>query len=340
MGTANRTIFILAVIASIVSLQSHSLRGQGLRGIADELVRGTARLADDVPLKTVDELILDLAKSRAAREAVDAEILMAKGTRQAVNAADRSSEILRVLRAATADLDPNVIRRIEALDDGARDMAVVLVRGGNELNKTVPDIAARGRLVREGGSETVAAVGLFGPDAARAAIRLDEAIKGGTIVVRDGQRAVSVADFGRAMTRYSDASWNFWKQYIQPHWKLWAASGALAVYLSDPEYFQDATGQLTEGGFKHLTEMVGEVSAASIRGVGQGSGHALGKIADATWDTYFSSRQGFFAAVGTVVFLACVSLFFRRIRNWVFWPFRWLNQVPSDSSRNDSISSS
>lgn len=340
MRIADRIVFMVAVIGAIASLQSNTLYGQGLRGIADELVRGTARLADDVPLKKVDELIQDLGSSRAAREAVDAEILMAKGTRQAVNAADRSSDILRVLRAATADLDPNLIRRIEALDDGARDMAVVLVRGGNELNKTVPDIAARGRLVREGGAETVAAVGLFGPDAARAAIRLDEAIKGGTIVVRDGQRAVSVADFGRAMTRYSDASWNFWKQYIQPHWKLWAASGALAVYLSDPEYFQDATGQLTESGFKHLTELTGDVVAATIRGVGQGSGHAVGKITNATWETYFSSRQGFFAAIGTAVFLSCVSLFFRRVRGWVFWPLRWLNQANADSSRNDSPSSS
>ncbi len=46
---------------------------------------------------------------------------------------------------------------------------------------------------------------------------------------------------------------------------LFTASGALAAYLINPEYFQDRAGDLTEAGLKHLTEFVGEVAASAIR---------------------------------------------------------------------------
>jgi hypothetical protein len=334
---------VCAVVAFVLAIvvPTSVVYGQGLRGVMNDLVRGTARVADDVPVKKVDAFVAELGKSRAAREAVDTEIRKAgrlAETGDAIRDAARSDEVLRLLRAATSDLDPSVIRRIEQLDDASRDAALVLAKGGDELTRTVPDLAIRGRLVREGGADTVAAVGIFGPDAGRAALRLDEAIKAGSVVVRDGGRVVTVADFGVAMTRHGNASWNFWKVYIQPHWKLWAASGALAAYLANPEYFQDAAGGLTEAGFKQLTEFVGEVAAAAIRGVGDGSATAAEKIVTATHETYFNGRNGVYAAFGTVVFLVGVSLLFRRIRGWLLRPFFWLNQLPPDAKGSKSKS--
>lgn len=308
--------------------------GQGARGVVDDLMRGTARVADEIPVKKVDDLVAELSKSRSAREAVDAELRkagrIAEGGQVARGAA-RSDEVLRLLRAATNELDPSVLRRIESLDEASREAAFVLAKGGDELVRTVPDLATRARLLQEGGAETVAAVGMFGPEAARAALRLDEAIRGGSVLVKDGSRAVSVADFGNVMTRFGDASWSFWKQYVQPHWKVWAASGALAAYLANPEYFQDTAGKLTEAGFKHLTEFAGEVAAAAIRGVGEGSGTATEKVGGAVWDTYFKGDKGIYAAIGTMAFVVCISLLFRRVRYWALRPFRWLNQVPDAS---------
>jgi len=323
------------IVAILLSLgMSSSVLAQGVRGVMDDLVRGTARVANDTPVRKVDDLVAELSKSRAAREAIDTELRKAgrlAGTGDIVRGTARSDEVLRLLRSATSELDPNVIRRIEQLDDASRDVALVLAKGGEELTRTLPDLATRGRLLREGGAETVAAVGMFGPDAARAALRLDEAIRGGSVIVKDGTRAVTLADFGSVMTRSGNASWQFWKEFVQPHWKIWAASGALAAYLANPEYFQDAAGQLTEAGFKHLIDFAGEVAAAAIRGVGQGSGNATEKITNAVRDTFFNEVKGAYAVVGTLVFFGCVSLLFRRVRYWLFRPLRWLNQKPADS---------
>lgn len=342
MVNPNRMIFtsrfprmvclFVAVLLSLV--MSSPVLAQGVRGVMDDLMRGTARVADDIPVKRIDDLVTELSKSRAARDAVDIELRKGRrltGTGDVVRGTARSDEVLRLLRSATSELDPNVMRRIEQLDDASRDVALVLARGGEELTRTLPDLATRGRLFREGGAETVAAVGMFGPDAARSALRLDEAIRGGALIVKDGTRAVTLADFGNAMTRSGGASWKFWKEYVQPHWKIWAASGALAAYLANPEYFQDAAGKLTEAGCTYLTEFIGEVAAAAIRGVGQGSGNAVEKVTDAARETFFNGGKGIYAAVGTLGFVCCVLLFFRRLRHWLFRPFRWLNQIPADS---------
>lgn len=334
-----RLACILATFILAIVLQTPTVCAQGLRAVMNDLVRGTARVADEVPVKKVDELVADLGKSRAAREAVDTELRKAgrlTDTGDVLRGAARSDEVLRLLRTATSDLDPSVIRRLEQLDGRSLDVALVLARGGDELSRTVPDLASRGRLIREGGPETVAAVGMFGPDAARAVLRLDEAIKGGSLIVKDGSRAVTVADFGNVMARYSDASWNFWKHYVQPHWKVWATSGAIAVYLTNPEYFQDVAGRLTDAGFRLLTEFVGEIAAAAIRGVGKGSGDAVEQVAEATRETFFRSGNGVYSIIGTIIFVAGVLVLFRRVRYWVFWPLRWLNQTPKDTKSSES----
>src|SRR5690606_14992921 len=100
------------------------------------------------------------------------------------------------------------------------------------------------------------------------------------------------ADFASALTRHGDATWNFWKQFVQPHWKLWTASGALAAYLANPEYFQDAAGGLTEAGFQRLTELMGEVTAAAIRGIGKGSDTAADAVSSAVRESYFAGERG------------------------------------------------
>ena len=329
-----------ALAALLISICSFSpTQAQGVRGVWSDLIRGTAKVSDNAPVKQVDDLVAELSKSRAARKAVDSELRQAgrlAKNAEVVRGVTRSDEVLRMLRSATSGIDPNVMRRIEKLDDASRDVALVLARGGDELSTALPDIASRGRLLRDGGAATVAAVGMFGPDAARAALRLDAAIRGGSVVVKQGSRAVTVADFGSTMTRYGDASWRFWKSYVQPHWKVWAASGALAAFLTNPEYFQDATGKLTAAGFRHLTEFVGEVAASAVRGVGQGSANATEKVAVAARETFLNGKSGIYALIGTVAFIACLSLVFRRIRGWLLRPFRWLNQSPQGANTSNS----
>lgn len=323
---------VLPFLFLATSLVPSELFAQKARGVLIDLVRGATRVADDIPVKKMDDLIEGVSKSRTVRKAVDKELQSARriaGSTDLIRGAARSDGVLRLLRSATSNLDPKVMRRLEKLDDASRDVAVVLARGGKELCTTLPDVASRGRLLKAGGAETVAAIGMFGPDAAKAALRLDSAVRGGAIVVKRGGRAVSVADFGRIMTRTGDASWTFWKTYVQPHWKIWTTSGALALYFSNPEFFQDRAGKLTEAGFRHLTELAGELAASAIRGVGKGSGEAARNITQATSETFLDQKYGRYAIIGTLVFLACIALLFRRIRYWCFAPLRWLNRSPN-----------
>ncbi|MCS6907719.1 MAG: hypothetical protein RML93_07550 [Anaerolineales bacterium] len=324
---------VIQVIGCItIILLPGSAFARGLSSVIDNIIRGAARVPDNIPIKKADDLVEEISKSRAAREAVDAELRRARRVPDGdliLSGPARSDEVLRLLRMTVKQLDPEVLRHIEKLDAASREAALILAKGGDELAKTIPDLGARARLLREGGAETVAAVGIFGPDAARSALRLDEAIRGGRLVVKEGTRAVTVADFGKVLTRMGDAAWKFWQQYVLPHWKIWLASGALAAYLVNPEYFQDLAGNLTEEGFRRLTEFAGEVAARAIRGVGQGSGPAVEKVNSAIWETYFNGIKGIYAAVGTAVVAFCILLLlFPRLRIWLWRPFQWLRQVP------------
>jgi len=306
------------IFAAVVLCGNGPALAQRPRKVIEDLIRGTARVTDDVPLGKVDGLIEDVGRSKAAREAIDTEIRGAGRAGRSPKAAKglwRADEILRLLRDATSELDPSVIRRLEQLDEGSREAALVVARGGEHVQRSLPDIAARGRFLREGGAETVATIGTFGPDAARAAMRLDEAIQSGSLVVRDGARAITLTDFGRVMTRRGDASWSFWKTYVQPHWKVWLASGALAAYLTNPEAFQDAAGYLTESGFRRLAELAGEVAAAAIRGAGRGTAEAVDRAVDAFSDTFWSGARSRSAMIGTALLLAAVALSFRKVRS-------------------------
>jgi hypothetical protein len=211
-----------------------------------------------------------------------------------------------------------MMRRLEQLDPAERDTALVVARGGQDLATVVPDLARRGQFLRAAGPETVAAIGLHGSDAARDALRLDDALRAGAVVVPAGQRAVTLTDFGRVMTRGGENSWKFWTTYVRPHWKVWVASGALAAYLYDPQGFEDKAGRLTEEGARRLVQFAGKEGASLILGIGKGSDQAAGNIWTAFVQTYLNSPHPVLIWIGTAVFALAVLLILR----WLFggWP--------------------
>ena len=227
-----------------------------------------------------------------------------------------------------------MIRELENLNEATRESALVLARGGHDVAAVLPDLAIRGQFLKEGGAETVAAIGLHGPEAARAALRLDEAIKSGSLVVREGQRAVKLADFGAAMLRTGEGGWRFWQTYVVPHWKLWLAGGALAAYLADPEYFQTKAGDLTERGFQKLIELLGVLSARAIQGAGEGAKKAAEDTGKAAIDSFFTGWNSVTRILGLLILLFVVSLLFRRIRYFVLLPFYWLQSSPAQTKAN------
>lgn len=273
------------------------------------LVRRTAKVADDVPIRQGDEWVASMKQSRGLQDVMNSRFSRAaRGADElelAAKQAARRGAVRSALNSAAEGVDPALLRSLDDLDDVARETALVLAEGGQHTSRVIPDIAARSALIRRGGLETLAGVGMYGEDAARAALRLDAAVQSGRVASRAG-KSVTVADFGRLLNKHGDAGWAFWSRYVRPHWGKWLAGGAVTAYLLAPEEFMDATGELTEQGAKKLTELVGAASAAVIRGVGAGSGKAAGEVGRAVWETYFGGWQGVLALLGTIVFLAIV----------------------------------
>lgn len=294
-------------------------------------IQGTAKVADDVPVNKADDIAQNLAQSKSITRKLDADLLQAgKLTDKmddAARATARNTAMFKVLEKAIPD-NPALLKEIKALDSASQDAAVVLAKGGQSMARAMPDITGRGQLLRRGGADVVAAVGLHGDDAARAAMRLDTAIQGGSLIIPAGKRAVTLEDFGRVMTETGESSWQFWQKSVQPHWKLWLGSGALAVYLANPEQFQDIAGNLSEAGFHHLSLLMGEVSAGAIRGISQGTAEVVEKVVGEMTTSFFQSWQGF---VSGLLILFGISLLFRRVRYYVLWPLRWLNKTPNQT---------
>lgn len=298
--------------------------------VLDDVMRSLAKVADDIPLQSADDIIERISKSSAAREVIEKEMKSAgyasDALEGATTVAKRSEAFTEILRKSAGNLDPAVLATLRNADETVQGSAIVLAKGGNNVAEVIPDLAARSRFLREGGADTLAAVGMYGSDAAKAAMRVDAALRSGVMVIPSGCRKITLADFGRVMLQAGGASWTFWKRYVEPHWKVWAGCGAAALYLSNPDRFQDQAGNMVEGGFKHLTELAGEATASTIRGLSKGFKEARSNIFVAIKESFFSSWD---AVVGVLVFVVLLGLLFRGTRYYLMTPFRWLNQTPA-----------
>jgi hypothetical protein len=93
----------------------------GARQVLEELIRGTTRVADDLPLHRTDELLTKLSKSKAMQDMIEQELKttgkIAVGAGETVPMVARSRNVLHLLRQATAQLDPSIMKRLEHLDE-------------------------------------------------------------------------------------------------------------------------------------------------------------------------------------------------------------------------------
>ena len=301
--------------------------------LLEDIIRKASKVSARTPLKHTDELLRTLKNTGAARETIEAELRRAGKVLDRPQVAKKTDlvekEVAAILRGMTKGSEEALSHSVRSLNAAEKEAAVILFRGGERLAEAVPDLAARGRLLEAGGANLVGAVGLHGKDAARAATRLDVAIKNGSLVVPPGHRVVTLADFGAAMTRFGEGSWKFWNSYVAPHWKAWLTTGALAAYLAAPEQFQNKLGQLTEEGARRLTELGGEVLASALRGVGKGADRATGRIGEAVEETFFSGwKKALYSVFFVLAFLIFGFLFLPRLRYHLLRPLRWLMKAP------------
>jgi hypothetical protein len=234
------------------------------------ILRKTAKVADNVPVRNADDLVKTMSRNKSSREALE------KAAGRIVKSAD-SAALKNTVKKELHSIDPSLVRFADELDKPSQQYLLVLGKGAKTCEKNLPDILQRSKFLTRGGAETVTAVGMYGDDAAKAAMRFDAALQGGKIISPQGMRAVQLDDFGKLFTKYGDAANNFWTKYVTPHWSKWMAGGVLAWYLLDPDGFMDTAGNLTEEGIKRLKQAAGDAIATVISDISKGSEQAIEK---------------------------------------------------------------
>jgi hypothetical protein len=127
----------------------------------------------------------------------------------------------------------------------------------------------------------------------------------------------------KLVVRKTDSGANqFLTRYLKPHYKELVAAGLVAAYLSAPEKFHDAAGNLTAWAAEQLTRLGIEVTSAAPRGIWRAI------VAKFTEDPLFST-------IGTGLTLTCLVLAVPRVR-WHVW--RWfqpLFSIPQAQLKDD-----
>jgi hypothetical protein len=287
--------------------------------------RKAAKVTDNVPLRGADELAETMARNKASREALE------NAARRVVKSADPSM-LKNAVKTELHAVDPSLVRFADDLPKASQEYLLILGEGVKSCEKNMSDMLQRAKFLERGGAETVTAVGMYGDNAAKAAMRLDAAIHSGKLMSPKGMKAVSLADYGKLFTKYGDAANNFWTKYVTPHWEKWLAGGALAWYLIDPDGFMDTVGNLTEEGLKRLTQCAGDVAATAIAGISKGVEHAAEKVGTASIDAVKRTAGNFFTSwttcIGGIVILFIIACCLPFTRYFILKPFKFLLKKP------------
>ena len=102
------------------------------------------------------------------------------------------------------------------------------------------------------------------------------------------------------------------------------AGGALTWWLTDPDSFQDATGQITKAGFQKLTELAGHATASALTGIAEGGKEAGREIVAEVTKGFFEGSYAWAAWLALAVFIYAGGLFLPATRALFFRPLRAL----------------
>jgi len=203
--------------------------------------------------------------------------------------------------------DLQALRFVDNLAEEDIDVAVVYLRGGRRLREAVPDVVTRARLTRQGGAPALASLGLSDAVPVDDFLKLDALVASGKIPAEVAGKP-TLARLGELLADGSERSAKFYGRYVRGNEGKWVAGGALVYWMADPDAVQDAAGNLTEAGFKKLSELGGEVLASSLRGIAEGSKNAGRKVVQVVVQHYFSGTYAWAAWLGLGVFAYAAGL--------------------------------
>jgi len=223
-------------------------------------LRKIARVADDVPIAKLDDVATEAASSRFARDLVE------KAGGRFDDVAERTKVLRKILKESAEGLPPSVVKQLDALEGSSQEAMAVLAKGSKRIGNAVPDVAERGRLLAEGGAETLLTVGRY-EDLADDAVRFSTAVRASKLPKPSGG-SLSLEDFGDFFVKQGDRGKNFWDKYVKKNWKVWLGSAALATVLATPDEYLDQAGNLLEGAAQKLARVGGRLLGVALTTAG------------------------------------------------------------------------
>lgn len=282
-----KTICSLLVLTSYGQIAYSSTLSSALKRIA--------KVADEVPIRNLDEIV----QNKSTRD-VAADVIR----RTSGKVDDLADPIVlnRLLRQSLKNVDPAIIRQIDQLDIPAKQAALVLGRGADNVGRALPDVALRSEFVSKAGAETLLTLGQY-DDLVEDALKFDAVANSG--IWKNGPRVMQVSDFGNFFNKNGERAHHFWSKYIRPNWKAVSASTALAVIMVSPDEYLDAAGDFTKQGLTKLGHASGVFLGGAIAGTGDGIKVLLNDTATAVYETYLKS----FLGVVSLLILFVVTVF-------------------------------
>ena len=268
------------------------------------LVKRSARMVDDVAIRNLDEI------QRFARQSPEAvESVLKRELDDSFQQLGKTRALRKALgQMADIASDRSTARLIEQLDDQTLEAAVLICSGSKRLADDIGDLTLRSRMIRDGGAETLAAIGRHA-DLGDAYRRFYVAVDAGKIRSPKGLARLTPQTFGEFFTKRGEQAKHFWDTYVSPNWKLWATGTALAAVMLSPDEYLDAVGNITESGLKKIGRLGGSVLEGALRGgieaVGETVKGAVDGVAQGTANAFFSSPTGW-AALFLIGAVACL----------------------------------
>ncbi len=195
--------------------------------------------------------------------------------------------------------DPEAVRAFSNLAPAEKRVVVELGETAQDLARRYPGPGQAEELIRNLGTEGLAAVRVYGDDVAE-------------VVVKEGPSSLNV------LRKTGRSGWSFFTREVLPHKKKLAAAGVLALFLANPERFVDSAGRVTEyavGQFgKAGIALAGAVGAGAARGFEAAlASHGLDP---AIWRPVAIAVSGIVVVIATLVLL---GLPVRTLVRPLFW---------------------
>lgn len=283
------TSFVAAALAVAIVFDGGSVFAVDF----SRLLRRLAKVADDVPVRGLDEAMEGVVVGRHGRSLVDD--VVRRGGGKIDDVAERSRVLRKLWKETIGDADASLLRQLDDLPPVRSEAAVTMARGARRLESTIPDLAIRGRFLREGGGETLAAMGRY-DDLVDDAVRFDLALQAGKLPSPAGARTLTLSDFGAFFHRNGERAYRFWAKSVSPHWKLWLGGTALAALLLSSDEMIDEAGQLTATAMRRLGDHLGDrlaaILAAGVEGTAALAEPIIAKTSQSLAERLWASSTG------------------------------------------------